>query len=302
MQNLFTGLMSGVNAAISSYIAAFPATLEDFLGSLAVAVAIMILEWVCLGWNKSSIRKIALYSGSVRNDLWAFLLVGIGFAWPLAQLSLFGLPELVKNISLGWVHIIRPELGNSLFVALLWFIVYDFAMYWIHRWSHMIPALWALHSYHHSANEMTILTRFRFHPLEEALYTIVFAALLALLPVPKLYILVLMGASLVHTCLKHSGLAQNWGWVGRYILSSPAGHHIHHSKNEAHFGTNYATTFQFWDILFGTHHYPDQASVTGLQLGLSNDAGDRPVLICLLSHYLDFFKSFLPSTLRRQSS
>jgi hypothetical protein len=42
----------------------------------------------------------------------------------------------------------------------------DFVMYWWHRLQHSNRFLWALHSVHHSQEQMTLLTAARRHPLE----------------------------------------------------------------------------------------------------------------------------------------
>lgn len=303
MQDPLSLAAAAWNGLVAAYLAALPATLEDFLGSAALAAAILLFECACLGWPRSSLRALLRDgSGSVRNDLWTFLLLGLGLGWPLSQLALLGLPEATKQTLQHWAGALPADAGPPLAVALAWFVIYDFLLYWLHRWSHTVPALWALHAYHHSAGEMTVLTRFRFHPLEAALYTVVFAATLAWLPVPRLYLLALMGASIAHTCLKHSRLTGDWGWLGRYLLASPASHHVHHSRDEAHFGSNYATTFQFWDICFGSHRLPGQTTVAALRLGLADDDGGRPQWTALLDHYLRFLRGLLPRLRRRQPS
>ncbi|MEM6995904.1 MAG: sterol desaturase family protein, partial [Myxococcota bacterium] len=46
------------------------------------------------------------------------------------------------------------------------FVADDLTRYLVHRAMHAIPALWAIHKIHHSAEVLTPLTLYRVHPLE----------------------------------------------------------------------------------------------------------------------------------------
>jgi len=259
-------------------------------GMLTIVCAAMLFESLLVGWRRSSVRKLVLFKGSTRNDLWIFLLTGFGLLWQITHLLMFGLPDYLRQMLQVWVEANRVNIDNPLMAAIIWFVLYDFCLYWLHRWSHTIPALWVLHSFHHSAKEMTILTRFRFHPVEASVYTLLFVISLAWLQVPPSYTAAIMGASILHTCLKHSNLMGTW-WVGRHVLASPASHYIHHSSDPRHHGTNYATSFQFWDTLFSSGYLPDQVSVTNLRLGLDDDDGGRSLWVIVPGDYLRFLKS-----------
>jgi sterol desaturase/sphingolipid hydroxylase (fatty acid hydroxylase superfamily) len=64
--------------------------------------------------------------------------------------------------------------------------------------------------------------------------------------------------------LNHSQLDWNFGFVGRWILVSPAAHRLHHSGDPKHFGKNFGNSFIFWDRLFGTYHPPEAVTRFGL--------------------------------------
>ena len=50
-----------------------------------------------------------------------------------------------------------PWLGDNVLASfLVYFVLYDFAAYWLHRAQHAIPWWWALHSLHHSQRRMTV--------------------------------------------------------------------------------------------------------------------------------------------------
>jgi sterol desaturase/sphingolipid hydroxylase (fatty acid hydroxylase superfamily) len=145
--------------------------------------------------------------------------------------------------------------------------------YWsLHYAFHKVPAMWAIHRVHHSAEVMTPLTEWRQHPLE----FIAFANVLTLCmgtsygAMSWLFgaraepftlfqlniVLVLHLASFHH--LRHSGV---WiaatGWLGR-IVHSPAHHQIHHSADPRHFDTNLGYALSIWDAAFGTLWIPER--------------------------------------------
>ena len=50
------------------------------------------------------------------------------------------------------------------------FIAWDASRFILHWFMHRVPALWAFHQVHHSAERLTPLTFHRIHPVESALY------------------------------------------------------------------------------------------------------------------------------------
>ena len=57
-----------------------------------------------------------------------------------------------------------PWLGDNVLASfLVYFVLYDFAAYWLHRAQHAIPWWWALHSLHHSQRRMTVWSDDRNH-------------------------------------------------------------------------------------------------------------------------------------------
>ena len=54
--------------------------------------------------------------------------------------------------------------------------------------------------------------------------------------------------------LLHSCLPWTYGWVGRWLVVSPANHRVHHSTLPEHQGRNYSISWVLWDRVFGTYH------------------------------------------------
>jgi len=142
----------------------------------------------------------------------------------------------------------------------------DFGYYVFHRASHAIPALWAFHSVHHSAEVLTPLVAGRVHPVEMALSEPVRAAAAALVLGPALYfsadslnLITVYGVSLTGLIfgalgnqLLHSQAPISFGARWDRILVSPAVHQIHHSRATRHWDRNMGGLLSVWDWMFGT--------------------------------------------------
>jgi len=146
----------------------------------------------------------------------------------------------------------------------------DFAMYWNHRLSHKIPALWAFHSVHHTAEVLTPLTNYRKHPVYDWTRTVVQSlvvgpiqgSLLFLFagqarPLELLGVNVLWIAFVASTAnLRHSQVPLRFGPLFGRIFSSPSQHHLHHSRDPALANCNFGTVFSLWDWIFGSLRLP----------------------------------------------
>lgn len=143
--------------------------------------------------------------------------------------------------------------------------------YWVDHWlKHRLPALWAFHKVHHTAETLTPATAFRVHPVD----TLIFANLSALfvglteavcrwllgqpadpLAVAGHNLIIVVFVYLVgHLQHTHLWIAFTGGW-GRVFLS-PAHHQLHHSADPRHFGSNFGSFLAIWDWMFGTLGLP----------------------------------------------
>ena len=59
---------------------------------------------------------------------------------------------------------------------------------------------------------------------------------------------------------QHSMVGWRYGWIGRWLIYSPVGHRIHHSKMEEHWDLNYGNIIPLWDRIFGTWYAGDQVN------------------------------------------
>jgi len=170
--------------------------------------------------------------------------------------------------ALGGGGFIDLEAGGALHwlgAVLVYLVMYDLYKYWVHRLEHMIPALWAMHSFHHSAERLTIITGLRHYWLLSFL-TVAFFPLLQILF--KMSPEAAMAVGVIYSLPDTAAHLNYRVPLGRFIvvICSPQWHRIHHSTQPEHFDKNFAGMLPVLDIIFGTAWVPkpDEYPATGL--------------------------------------
>jgi sterol desaturase/sphingolipid hydroxylase (fatty acid hydroxylase superfamily) len=165
----------------------------------------------------------------------------------------------------GWIHL-RSDGWWFLFSIVVVVLAFDLWGYILHRAQHKIPALWAMHSLHHSAEALSIITGARHFWLEDFIYASLFPIMGIIFKVPPE---VLTIAALIY--LVPDGLLThlNVRWsFGRFalVINNPQYHRIHHSLEPQHFDKNFCRLFPLFDVIFGTVWKPgkDEFPKTGL--------------------------------------
>ena len=157
---------------------------------------------------------------------------------------------------------------NALASFLVYFALYDFAAYWVHRAQHRFSWWWALHSLHHSQRRMTVWSDDRNHILDDLLVTIVLVIFAQFVGVqPDDYILILVFGRLIESW-SHANVDMSFGRIGQKLIVGPRFHRLHHAlagPNETHIHDhNFAPVLPIWDILFGTAIYDGKHRPTGV--------------------------------------
>jgi sterol desaturase/sphingolipid hydroxylase (fatty acid hydroxylase superfamily) len=139
--------------------------------------------------------------------------------------------------------------------SVIYLVVTDFALYWIHRMFHQ-GFLWKYHAVHHASKDVEWISAARFHPVNLALGTcaVDVAALLSGIS-PEVFI-VLGPFNIMASVFVHANLDWTLGPF-KYVFVSPIFHRWHHAR--AVKGANFANTFAVWDRLFGTFYMPQAA-------------------------------------------
>ena len=170
----------------------------------------------------------------------------IAVAVPIAIASLIWIPALLVNPLVGMIPAVAMP-----FVGIL---LFDFTIYWAHRWSHEVTFLWRFHAIHHSTKTLDWVSGFRNHPLE--------AAILA----PPFVFLVVAGFSaefagalaviqIITGLFLHANVRWRWRPLHRIVIT-PEFHHWHHSNDDGAHNSNYSVFLPLWDIAFGTYFMP----------------------------------------------
>jgi WD40 repeat protein/sterol desaturase/sphingolipid hydroxylase (fatty acid hydroxylase superfamily) len=133
-------------------------------------------------------------------------------------------------------------------------LIQDVMMYWIHRAFHTRPA-WKFHAVHHSPTVLDWMSTVRFHPVNSVLeFTLADVAVLLLGFSPQT-IVVLTPFNIVVSAMVHANLGWTFGPL-RYVFASPVFHRWHHTREAEGLNKNFAPTFPFLDVLFGTFYMP----------------------------------------------
>lgn len=239
-------------------LAAAAAHLKDVFVIFAIAAYVRLLER-----RRPIDANLSLSNTHVRDD-WKLVGVNAVLASALTPIAALGGALIVNAAGGGMITL--PSRGLGYVASLVGVvIVLDLYKYWHHRLKHSIPFLWAMHSFHHSAEALTWATGARHYWLE----AVIDAALLPIIP-----LLFHMPASMVwalgvinffpDTCA-HANVRFS---LGRFVswIGNPQWHRIHHSAQPEHFDKNFAGLLPLWDIVFGTAWIPryDEYPATGL--------------------------------------
>src|SRR5437763_5661358 len=111
---------------------------------------------------------------TVLNKLGVVPLLVFVIAYPITQ----EIEHLVRVMGFAPPRLERliPGLHDNAFASfLVYFVLYDFAAYWVHRGQHRFSWWWALHSLHHSQRRVTVWTDDRNHILDDLLVNLVLA-------------------------------------------------------------------------------------------------------------------------------
>jgi len=167
-------------------------------------------------------------------------------AVPLAVASLAWLPGLAIR---PLVAMIPPAVMP--FVALA---LFDFVIYWTHRWGHEVPFFWKFHAVHHSTEHLDWVSGFRNHPLDGVFLAPGFVFLLAAGFDPEVAG-VLVIVQIVTGLFLHANVRWRWRPLHRVVIT-PEFHHWHHSNERDAHCSNYSVFLPLWDIIFGTYFMP----------------------------------------------
>jgi sterol desaturase/sphingolipid hydroxylase (fatty acid hydroxylase superfamily) len=130
----------------------------------------------------------------------------------------------------------------------------DVIQYWLHRAFHT-RWLWPFHAIHHSPRELDWTATWRIHPVNFVFYETVAGVLTLLLGCSPQALVIVVPFNFFSAAFVHANLNWTFGPF-RYVLASPVFHRWHHASDPAIHDKNFAPTFPFLDVMFGTFHMP----------------------------------------------
>jgi len=188
------------------------------------------------------------------------------------MLRVHGLPTF--NVDAVW-----PGVTDTAAVSfVIYLLVFDAVHYLIHRGQHQFNAWWALHSLHHSQQQMTLWTDNRNHLLDDLLTTLLLAIVAKLIGVGPGQFVALVAFSQLSENFQHANFKCSFGWLGDRLWVSPRFHRLHHGVGIGHEsagrqtlgGHNFGVLFPWWDMLFGTVDFSNRYDPTGVRDQLEN--------------------------------
>lgn len=238
-----------------------------------ITLLAIVLELFFLNWEKTTVFRVFVRrSASAMTDV-AFAVVTFStFKWLVDYVFSFGVAFAAAKLGdalaarLGWMRWEMPADG-VLQVAgafAVYYLLSTFVAYWQHRLMHW-RWFWQLHRFHHSATDFNIFTGFRANPAEMISNLIPALSPMIFLKVPDAGLFAgFVFVNLMLGQLQHSELPWSFGWFGRWIVTPPQMHQIHHSIDEEHRDKNFSNC-PLWDQLFGTWYGgPNRPSAYGI--------------------------------------
>lgn len=170
---------------------------------------------------------------------------------------------------------------QALVSFLLYLVVLDFFEYWYHRAQHGWRWLWALHSLHHSQENMNLWSDDRNHLLDGLVHDLLFGFLALAIGVQPGQFILLISVSRILQSLQHANVRVHFGRIGEYLLVSPRFHRMHHAVGIGHEshgkgslgGHNFGVLLPIWDVLFRTTHFAKGFAMTGVRDQLAPPVG-----------------------------
>jgi sterol desaturase/sphingolipid hydroxylase (fatty acid hydroxylase superfamily) len=138
--------------------------------------------------------------------------------------------------------------------AVIYLLLTDFLLYWIHRAFHF-SGFWKYHAIHHSAEQVDWTTSYRFHPINLMLQPSLVAVIIILLGISPEVMAFFVPWDILSAAFVHANVKWTFGPL-KYVFATPVFHRWHHGLPGDGGDKNFAPTFAFFDVLFGTFYMP----------------------------------------------
>ncbi len=144
------------------------------------------------------------------------------------------------------------DLGTSVGVIFLCFILDDLRYYWVHRFGHRIRWVWASHVTHHSSQHYNLTTALRQTWTGTFTLKMIVSVPLILLGFHPALMIFVAGLNLVYQFWIHTEAIDKMPRWFEAVMNTPSHHRVHHGRNPRYLDVNYAGVLIIWDKMFGT--------------------------------------------------
>jgi sterol desaturase/sphingolipid hydroxylase (fatty acid hydroxylase superfamily) len=248
--------------------------LPSYIAVMTIPTLVFTIVWFLIGlavfgllhWMFKA-RRQPFWRSDMKTDL-AYWFLG-----PLV----YGYVALVAHTyAVDYAHLDRiasavtaPVANTPILIQVIVILLLtDLLQYWAHRLFHQNP-LWRFHCIHHAPTLVDWFTSVRIHPINFVLYSTLINLIISLLGFsPKAFIF-LVPFNMLFAFLVHANLDWTFGPF-RYAIASPVFHRWHHTYPDQGGNKNFAPTFPFLDLAFGTFYMPKGHEP--LILGTLNDS------------------------------
>jgi sterol desaturase/sphingolipid hydroxylase (fatty acid hydroxylase superfamily) len=231
--------------------------------SLYSIPAIAVILWIVRYFEK----KLPAQSEQSNADIivdWKLAATRIGIDQLISPVTTASGIMLVNAMGGGWISL-RADGWWFLLSVMLLILATDLWAYLLHRAQHRFPVLWAMHSLHHSAEALSIITGARFFWLEGGINTAAFSVLGIIFKTPPEVVTIVALLYILPDGLAHTNVRLPLGRFALF-LNNPQYHRIHHSVEPQHRDKNFCKMLPLFDVIFGTAWVPgkDEFPETGL--------------------------------------
>ncbi len=230
--------------------------------SIVAAVLLLLLAWQRL----RPVRGDAAIPGRQWRNV-AMVVIASAVVYLLVPVTTVALAASVAAAGVGLFNQVRLPSALELVAGI---VLLDLAIYWQHRWFHMLPWLWRIHRVHHNDIGFDATLGLRFHPAEivvSLLYKLALVVVLGLSPWTVLLYEVLLASFALITHADVT-LPPRWEERVRRVVVTPDWHRVHHSVHRQETDSNYGNILSLWDRLFATYLAQPRDGHAGMTIGL----------------------------------
>jgi sterol desaturase/sphingolipid hydroxylase (fatty acid hydroxylase superfamily) len=169
----------------------------------------------------------------------------------LLPMSAVGFAAVAADMNLGLFNHVSWPVAVEFAITI---VALDLAIYWQHRWMHLIPWLWRIHRLHHTDTNFELTLALRFHPIEIMLSLLYKCLVIAALGAAPLAVLLYEILLALFALFSHADIdiAERWDRRLRRIVITPDWHRVHHSVHRRETDSNFGNMLSLWDRIFAS--------------------------------------------------